>query len=141
MRAARLLGPLVLVAASLASSLPVAIAQAAEPAPVSRAVPDHLGGTDEEMMGWWAVIDEKWIAAREIGERVLKANPASFAGHYVLAMAYHYGEGDLARGLYHLELGMKEFERVHGEQPTDGPWRWHESTLKEMAFVLGEMNR
>src|SRR5206468_6571093 len=41
----------------------------------------------------------------------------------------------------HLEIAMKLFEHIYGATPAlDGPWRWHEATLRELAFTLGEMD-
>src|SRR5207302_510047 len=121
----------------LAFALALAVTGGALPARAAgdearRVAPDHLYGTADEMAGWWAVIEEKWVRAREVGERVVKQRPQSWAGHYVLAMAMHYGEGDLARALFHLEQARKLFEREFGATPmVEGPWRWHEATLRE----------
>ena len=85
---------------------------------------DHLAGAPDEIEGWWAAQDEKWIRARELGEKVLRERPNSFAGHFVLGMAMHYGEGDLARSAWHLDLAIKEFEKVYGTEPGDDkPWQ------------------
>lgn len=128
---------------SLAIALLVCAAKAgAEPIAVDRAQADHLEGTVDELRGWAAVHDEKWVNARETAERILKAKPDSYAGHYVLGVAMHYGEGDLARSAYHLELARKRFEeRFSAEPGTTDPWRWHEATLRELGFTYGEMDR
>jgi tetratricopeptide (TPR) repeat protein len=114
----------------------------AEEAIAARPTPDHLGGTPDEVEGWFAVQDEKWIRARELGEKVLKADETSYGGHYILGVAMHYGEGDLARSAFHLEKAAKLFEAKFGPAPAeDKPWRWHESTLRELGFTYGEMDR
>jgi hypothetical protein len=107
-----------------------------------RVLPDHLPGTADEIAGWWAVVDGKWVNARELGDRIIKAHPDSWAGHYVLGMVFHFAEGDLARAVYHLDLGMQLFEKRHGATPPpDAPWRWHEAILRELAATYGEMDR
>jgi tetratricopeptide (TPR) repeat protein len=108
----------------------------------SRPPVDHLVGTPDEVEGWWAAQDEKWIRARELSEKVLRERPGSYAGHFVLGVAMHYGEGDLARSAYHLDLAIRAFEKVYGTEPGDDkPWRWHEASLKEIAFTYGEMDK
>jgi tetratricopeptide (TPR) repeat protein len=109
---------------------------------VAGAVPDHLPGTTDELAGWAAATEQKWIKARELGEKIVHEHPDSFGGQYVLGVAMHYGEGDLARSVFHLEKAMRLFEQRHGAAPpVDTPWRWHEATLRELAFTLGEMDR
>ena len=82
------------------------------------------------------------VKAREIGEQILREHPDSFAGHYVLGVAIHYGEGDLARSVYHLDISAQLFEKQHGGAArSEAPWRWHEATLQELASTLGEMDR
>lgn len=101
-----------------------------------------LDGSVEELMAWLASEEGKWVRARELAEKVLAAHPDSWAGHYVLGAAMHYGEGDLARSSYHLEQALALFEKKHGKAPEDDtPWRWHELTLRELAATLGEMER
>ena len=125
------------VAALFVALLASAPARADAPAPS-----DGLIGTPEELQGWSAVEESKWVRARELGEKILKEHPDSFAGHYIVGMAMHYGEGDLARSAFHLDLAVKRFEERFGPTPDLGrPWRWHESALKQLAFTYGEMDR
>jgi hypothetical protein len=103
---------------------------------------DHLAGTADEMAGWSATEVGKWVRARELGEKIVREHPDSFAGHYVLGVAFHYGEGDLARSVYHLDLAARQFERRYGPKPPgDTPWRWHEATLRELAQSWNEMDQ
>ncbi len=103
---------------------------------------EHLGGGADEVAGWLAAADEKWIKTREIGERILKRDAESYAGHYLLGVAMHYGEGDLARSAWHLEKAVARFEAKFGDTPgEDKPWRWHEAALRELGFTYGEMDK
>src|SRR5262249_23707435 len=87
--------------------------------------------------------------AREIGEKVLKQTPSSYAGEFILGMALHRGEGDLARATFHLDLARKGYEgrwpvaaNLSGKRDADmGPWRWHQATLRELSTALGAMDR
>ncbi|MSP58971.1 MAG: hypothetical protein EXR72_01290 [Myxococcales bacterium] len=110
---------------------------AAEP---SRA--DALSGTPDELAGFAACEDGKWIGAGEIGRKLLRERPDAFAGHYVFGMAMHYGEGDLARAAFHLDLAIRAYDaRFAGVPQAARPWRWHEAALKELAYTYGEMDR
>lgn len=119
----------------------------AVPARAAAAI-DHLTGTPDELAGWDALMDDKWIAARELGDKVLRADPASFAGHFILGMALARGEGDLPRAAHQLDLAMKGYEARHavddalaGKSGEAGPWRWHQATLRELISALGAMDR
>src|SRR5262245_6103234 len=99
--------------------------------------PDHMEGTADELAGWEALDQARWIAARELGEKVLRDNPSSYAGEFILGMALHRGEGDLARATFHLDRARKGYESrwpvaaaLSGARDADlGPWRWHQATL------------
>ncbi len=127
-----------LVAAALAVAAGVTGYVRAE----ERAGADGLLGTPDELAGFAAIEDGKWIRARELGEKVLREHPDSFAGHYVVGVAMHYGEGDLARSAFHLDLAVQRFEALYGPAPVAAtPWRWHEAALKQLAMTYGEMDR
>jgi tetratricopeptide (TPR) repeat protein len=103
---------------------------------------DGLPGSPEELAGFAATEEGKWVRARELGEKVLREHPDSFAGHYIVGVVMHYGEGDLARSAFHLDLAMKGFEALYGPTPDhEKPWRWHEAVLRQLAMTYGEMDR
>ena len=113
------------------------VARAAEPDSL-----DHMDGTAEEKAGWVACKEDRWVAAREKGEAIIKANPDSFAGHLILGMALHRGEGDLARALYHLETSRRLYDaRFNPPNGASAPWRWHGVLIMELGLTLGEMDR
>ena len=89
-----------------------------------------------------ALLDEKFVRARELAEAILRDDPNSIAGHGAMGMVQHHGEGNLPVALYHLKKSRDLFEARYGAYPSDGtPWRWHAMSLTEMAFVSGEMGR
>jgi hypothetical protein len=127
-----------LLVAALCAAVPLAAAD--EPPHVPPI--DHLPGTQDEVAGWLAASDGRWVRVRELAEKALQANPNSWGGHYLKGVAMHYGEGDLAQSVWHLQQAMDLFEkRYTAKPPNDMPWRWHEATLRELAFTLGEMDR
>jgi tetratricopeptide (TPR) repeat protein len=104
---------------------------------------DHIDGSADELAAWDLISDGgRWIKVRELGEKALRARPDSHGAHYVLGVAMHYGEGDLARSVYHLTRSASLFEKKHGKVPTgDVPWRWHEAALRELAGALNEIDK
>ncbi len=103
---------------------------------------DHLQGTETELAGWQAIEQMKWVRARELGTEALRQHGDSYAGHFILGVVMHYGEGDLARSAFHLHQAQTLYERRHGVVPRDGaPWSWHVATLRELASVYGEMDQ
>src|SRR4030095_3628662 len=93
------------LALALAAALPRAFADELS---LARPLPEHLDANPDEAAGWRAASDEKWIKTREIAEKLLKADANSYAAHYLLGVAMHYGEGDLARSEFHLERARSE---------------------------------
>src|SRR5687767_15949594 len=83
----------------------------------------------------------KLISVREAAEAILRDDPRSYEGHYLLARALHTGEGNLALALHHARLARNHFEERHGRRPSrDDPWLWYGSILDELASVSGEMD-
>ena len=77
--------------------------------------PPPIKGTPDELAGARAIKEGKWIRARELGEKITKEHPQSYAGHFILGFAFHYAEGDLARSEYQLELAMSVLESRVGK--------------------------
>jgi tetratricopeptide (TPR) repeat protein len=107
---------------------------------------DGLFGTSAEMAGWLAVREDKLVRAREIGESILRDHPESYAGHYIVGYAQHYGETNLPRALFHLRRARQLFEAEFGPRPQTtplkrpAPWRWHQEILLSLAWVTGELD-
>ena len=109
---------------------------------------EQLGGfqvsgeeaTAEELEAFRLTQAGRHIKAREIAARVVRDNPRSFVGHFVLGQVQHYGEGNFPRALYHLDTALHLFEAQVGREPTpDQPWRWHSRILLELAQTHGDL--
>lgn len=82
----------------------------------------------------------RYIKAREIAESVVRENPRSYAGHFVLGFVHHYGEANFARALYHHDRALALFVEQHGPNPVpDGPWQWHARILRELVWTHGDL--
>jgi tetratricopeptide (TPR) repeat protein len=81
-----------------------------------------------------------YIHARELAEEVIRRNPRSFVGHFVLGYVLHMGEANAPRALFHLRQALALFGEAWGDPPVPGaPWRWHARMLQEMSFVESEL--
>ncbi len=98
-----------------------------------------LPGTPDELRALGYAQQEKHIRAREYADRVLEQNPSSFAGHEVLALVYHYAEGNFPRALYHANQAEALLMAQHGDPP-QAAWRWHAILLKELAGIHNELS-
>jgi tetratricopeptide (TPR) repeat protein len=102
---------------------------------------DEAGGALDEELALGEAVEGNHIKAREIAERVVRANPRSFAGHFVLGFVHHYGEANFARALYHQNRARALFEEQHGAEPSPegGEWRWHARILRELISTHGDL--
>jgi tetratricopeptide (TPR) repeat protein len=78
--------------------------------------------------------DDRLVSARTKAERLLRANPDSIVGHYVLGRAFFDAEGSLARAMYHLGRARELFES--GAPP---PSEFHQELLFHIARLAGQM--
>jgi hypothetical protein len=53
-------------------------------------------GTREELAAWELAQARNFPRAREAAEAVVRGNPSSFVGHYVLGFVFNFGEGIFA---------------------------------------------
>lgn len=96
--------------------------------PTANATPDEravLGELDAQ----------KWIAAREHAEKILKNHPDSFIATWAMANVHHYEEGNHARALYFVRKA-EQMLVARGPEPN-----WHRDVLIEENYILGEMDR
>ena len=97
-------------------------------------------GSPAELEAWGYVRANKLIKARETAEAVIRENPNSYVGHFVLGFTHHYAEANFPRALFHLNDALRLFEQRHGATPAPGhPWRWHARLLRELASVHGDL--
>lgn len=102
---------------------------------------DGEDSTPDEYRAWCnAEQRHHYIDARELAEQVLRANPRSFVGHFVLGYVHHMGEANAPRALFHLRQALALYSEAWGDPPIPGaPWRWHARLLQETSFVEGEL--
>ncbi|NOY93380.1 MAG: hypothetical protein GXP55_19520, partial [Deltaproteobacteria bacterium] len=110
------------------------------PAEIVPAQPGEQAEPDERRL-WELAQAGRFIRARELSERYLATHPDSYVGHFVLALAQHYGEANFPRALYQVKLARQAFERRYGAEPTpNDPWRWHARILDEQAQAEGDLD-
>ncbi len=102
---------------------------------------DGEDATPDEYRAWCnAEQRHHYIDARELAEQVIRTNPRSFVGHFVLGYVHHMGEANAPRALFHLRQALDLYTAAWGNPPIPGsPWRWHARLLQELAFVEGEL--
>ncbi len=82
------------------------------------------------------------VMAREAAEALLRANPNSFVGYYILGAVYARVEGNLSKAYYYLKKAQQFIEFRWGRNIGEGgPWLWHARSLEELIEVTGQMDR
>lgn len=84
---------------------------------------------------------EQMIGARTKAEEVLRGNPRSILGHFVLGCVLYKAEGSLARAMYHLGRARELYETRWSAvaRPAGAPWPLHRETLLEIQALAGQM--
>jgi tetratricopeptide (TPR) repeat protein len=101
----------------------------------------YLRGTKEEEAALRTLESYMLVKLREDARAVLKSNPDSYAGHYLLGFSLHNSEGDLPRAKFHLNRAKSLFIARHTATPKmDDPWGWYERILLELIQVNAEMD-
>ncbi len=106
------------------------------------AIPAQKGeeATRGELEAWRLALMDKNVDAREAAEKVVKKNPRSYVGHFVLGWVQHYGEANFPRALYDYDRALQLFEQRWGKKPgPHQPWRWHARLLRELAATQGDL--
>ncbi|HJL47416.1 MAG TPA: hypothetical protein RMG45_16305, partial [Polyangiaceae bacterium LLY-WYZ-15_(1-7)] len=130
---------LALLTGGVAGGFAVGAQQSLDPSSFVVAEPG-APGTNAELRAWSFVRQEKLVKAREAAEEVVREDPRSYVGHFVLAYAHHYGEANFPKALYHANRAEALFTERHGrEPPPGGPWRWHARLLLELAAIHGDL--
>ena len=93
-RSARIVGFLSLAATLAVGAVVHAQNQIAE-------MPDGMAAMLDEARAFEEAENGHHVKARELAEKVVRARPDSFVGHFVLGFVHHYGEANFARALYH----------------------------------------
>jgi len=126
----------VLLLAVVLACLPGHAAAPPGSAPPARTA--DVGEMERQALG--ALDRERWVRARELATRILRADPDSPVGEYVLAVALHEGEGNVALALHHYRRARKLLEDREGE-PLPGREKLHRELLRDLARCLGTLGR
>jgi tetratricopeptide (TPR) repeat protein len=96
--------------------------------------------TPEEWRAWCNADQHNYIRARELAEAVVRANPNSYVGNFVLGYVHQMGEANSPRALFFLRRALDQYTHAWGDPPMPGgPWRWHARMLQELSFVEGDL--
>ena len=128
---------------ALVIGLPVTgLGAQAQDAPLWEAEPDPASAaSDEETAAYELATSGRHIKARELAEKIVRARPNSYVGHFVLGLVQHYGEANFPRALFEEKIALRLFERAHGTAPgTELPWRWHARLIRELAATEGDLD-
>ena len=100
---------------------------------------EEAGLALDEQRAFAKAAEGRHIKAREIAERVVRANDRSYAGHFVLGFVHHYGEANFARALYHQDRARALIEEQHGAEPEGEARLWHFRILRELIWTHGDL--
>lgn len=101
----------------------------------------YLRGTKDEEAALRTLDSYKLVKLREEARAVLKANPNSYAGNYLMGFSLHNSEGALPRAKFYLNKAKTLFIERHTASPKfDDPWGWYERILLELIQVNAEMD-
>lgn len=83
---------------------------------------------------------DKHLSARTRAEEILKRDPDSIVGHFVMGTALRDAEGSLPRAMAHYKRARELYEARYGDSEGDGrPWRIYAETLFAIAITAGLM--
>ncbi|MBX2811675.1 MAG: tetratricopeptide repeat protein [Myxococcales bacterium] len=102
-----------------------------------------FGGTDGERSAYCELQKRHYASARTLAQQVVRANPDSFRGLYVLGMVQHRGEANLPKALRMLNGAEKVYTEKYGFQLEDlepVPKALGYRLLFEIMDVHGEMD-
>ena len=100
-----------------------------------------LAGTKAEEEALNSLQSYKLVKLREQARAILKENPNSYAGRFLMGYSLHNSEGDLPRAKFQLNKAKELFIAKHSAEPAlDAPWGWYEKILLELIQVNAEMD-
>jgi len=99
-----------------------------------------LEGTADEKAALQSFESGKPIRARELAEKIVKDNPDSFLGTWVLARVFHIEEGRHPRARFLMDRALTILLAKFGSRPThEGAIWWHKEILEKKSELFGEM--
>lgn len=101
------------------------------------------GGTEAEQAAFCQLEAHKYVSVRTLADRVLNADPNSFRGHFLMGVAQHLGEANLAKARFHLQRSQELFEARYGTAPDPMATETavYRAALVELVYVFGEMDQ
>ena len=101
--------------------------------------------SSDEEEAYQLASQEKFIKARTVAEKVLDQNKDSIMAHYVMALVFHNGEGDLLRALREYKKTLQLFEARYFTQ-NEPPQAYdlqalHLQLHRESAFLYAELDQ
>jgi tetratricopeptide (TPR) repeat protein len=101
----------------------------------------RFAGTPAEQAALRLLDKDDLVRVREDAHEILKQNPDSYAGHYLMGYTLHNSEGDLPQAKFHMKKALDLFIKKHGKSfSIDSPWGWYERSLMEMVQINAEMD-
>ncbi|MBT3218407.1 MAG: hypothetical protein HN348_04895 [Proteobacteria bacterium] len=99
-----------------------------------------MATTPEEEALLKAYDEGKRLTARRLAEEILKNNPDSIEGNYVLGCVLFYEEANLAKASVRLEKARDSYERLHPTLNLDSdPWKIYSEILWAIQNLAGQM--
>lgn len=97
-------------------------------------------GTPREEAALAALAERKLVRARELAENVLRDDPASFRGEYVLGVALHDAEGNVPLALRHFQQALARTTGPDG-RALPGMRTWFGRILQRKISALSDLGR
>ncbi len=99
-----------------------------------------VAGTPQELEALRLYNENKLLTARTKAEEVLRRDPDSLIGNYVMGCVLREAEGSLPRAMYHLGHAREVYETRYGlTRPAGAPWQVHREVLFAIQSLAGEM--
>ena len=78
------------------------------------------------------------LTARRYAEELLRRDPDSIVGHFVVGNAYREADGNLAKAMFHLGRSRELYETVNGTWGAEGD-TLHADILRSTVYVALEL--
>ncbi|MDO9017016.1 MAG: hypothetical protein Q8S73_31265 [Deltaproteobacteria bacterium] len=105
---------------------------------VAQQVPPQATPLEQEALQLYN--NNRLVTARAKSEAILRADPDSIVGNYVLGCALREAEGSLSRAMFHLGHAREVYETRYGSARVAGaPWQLHRDILFATQALAGEM--
>ncbi len=97
-----------------------------------------LGNEPVRLDAFKVVAEEQLMEARTLAEKILRKEPDSYLGHFLMGFSLHRSEGSLPQAARHLHLAWRQLQ---GQDLATAPFLWRLWAVEELASIAGEMER